>query len=155
MKKISYIDHWEEWDQEFHFYHPVKVRFSETDMFGHLNNTVPFIYFEEARIEFLTHIGLMEGWLENENESIPVVADLQCDFLEQVYFGETLHIYVKANEVGNSSCDIHYKGVRSDGKIGFIGRGTLVQISKVTGKALPLSEGSKKKLEQGKYSRQK
>ncbi|WP_369678806.1 acyl-CoA thioesterase [Planococcus faecalis] len=32
---------------------PVQVRFSETDMFGHVNNTVPIAYFEFARIEFM------------------------------------------------------------------------------------------------------
>jgi len=44
MKKISYIDNFEQWAAEFDFFIPIKVRFSETDMFGHLNNTVPFIY---------------------------------------------------------------------------------------------------------------
>ena len=50
------------WREEFSFKVPVKVRFSETDMFGHVNNTVPFTYFEEARMEFLKSIGLMEIW---------------------------------------------------------------------------------------------
>ena len=49
---------------EFEFSVPVSVRFSETDMYGHLNNTVTFAYFEYARIEYLKHIGLMNDWLD-------------------------------------------------------------------------------------------
>jgi acyl-CoA thioester hydrolase len=52
MKKINYIDEFTEWEETFTFSHSIKVRFSETDMFGHLNNTVPFVYFEEERIQF-------------------------------------------------------------------------------------------------------
>ena len=57
--KVSYIDDIKEWEQRFSFFHPVRVRFSETGMFGHLNNMVPFVYFEEARIAFFEHLGFM------------------------------------------------------------------------------------------------
>jgi acyl-CoA thioester hydrolase len=140
MGKAVYIDDFHKWEQEFEFYLPIKVRFSETDMFGHLNNTVPFVYFEEARTEFLKSIGFMQKWVKNESETIPVVADLQCDFLKQIYFDEKLKLYVKAESVGNSSVDIHYMGKREDGTVGFVGRGTLVQISKNTGKGVPWTE---------------
>ena len=36
MSKISYIEDLMSWSNEFSFFEPVKVRFSETDMFGHL-----------------------------------------------------------------------------------------------------------------------
>jgi acyl-CoA thioester hydrolase len=59
-------------------------------MFGHVNNTTAFTYFEEARNEFFKSIGLMQFWISNENKLIPVVADLQCDYLSQTYFDEQL-----------------------------------------------------------------
>lgn len=146
MKKFSYIRDFEQWEKEFSFFHPVKVRFSETDMFGHLNNTVPFVYFEEARIEFLAARGLKDEWLSGKSKAIPVVADLQCDFLEQVFFEEKLTIGVKVDSFGRASCDIHYKGATEDGRVCFVGRGTLVQISAETGKALPFTPAVKEKL---------
>ncbi|MBN6887918.1 acyl-CoA thioester hydrolase [Cytobacillus horneckiae] len=143
MKKNDYIDNIVEWEEEFSFYYPVKVRFSETDMFGHLNNTIPFIYFEEARIEYLKSLGLMDDWVSKKNETFIVVADLQCDFAKQVFFDERLHIYVKADSIGNSSVDIHYMGKRENGEICFTGRGTVVQISKLTGKGVPWTDEMK------------
>ncbi|MFD2446261.1 acyl-CoA thioesterase [Bacillus sp. CGMCC 1.16607] len=146
MSKISYIENMEEWAKEFHFFHPIKVRFSETDMFGHVNNTVPFAYFEEARIEFFKSKGFMQEWVKPENETIPVVADLQCDYLAQVYFGESLKIYVKAHRVGSSSVDLHYMGQKLNGSISFVGRGTMVQMSKKKGKGSPWTDEMKQLL---------
>ena len=106
--KQSYIHDLPSWISRFTYSVPVSVRFSETDMYGHLNNTVSFVYFEYARIEYFKHIGLMNDWLEPNGDKIPVVADLQCDFLKQVFFDEKLEIYVKAESVGKVSVDIHY-----------------------------------------------
>lgn len=61
MKKISYIENLASWEKDFSFYIPVKVRFCETDMFGHMNNGVAFTYFEEARIEFLKSLVLCKN----------------------------------------------------------------------------------------------
>lgn len=140
VKKIDYIGQFETWEKGFEFYNSVKVRFSETDMFGHLNNTVPFTYFEEARIAYFSHLGMMKDWLDDDFETIIVVADLQCDFLQQVFFNEKLKVYVKANSVGNSSVDIHYMVKKEDNTVCFVGRGTIVQISKITGKGVPWKE---------------
>lgn len=146
MNRIAYIQDLSVWEQEFTYHYPVKVRFSETDMFGHLNNTVPFTYFEAARIEYFKSLGFMQDWLQPQNDQIPVVADLQCDYLRQVFFGEELKIYVKAATIGNSSVDLHYMGKNETGDIVFTGRGTLVQISKTTGRGAAWTEEMKELL---------
>lgn len=138
--KAKYIEDIALWERDFHFYSEVSVRFSETDMYGHLNNTVTFAYFEYARIEYFKHIQLMNDWLNPKGEKIPVVADLQCDYVKQVFFDEKLHIYVKANSVGTSSVDIHYMAKNEKGEIVFTGRGSIVQIDKKTGRGTKWSE---------------
>lgn len=135
--RISYIEDMEKWIEEFTFSVPVSVRFSETDMYGHLNNTVTFTYFEYARIEYLKEIGRMTDWLDPHGKTIPVVADLQCDYMKQVFFDEKLSIFVKAASVGNSSVDIHYMAKNSNDELVFTGRGALVQIDRETGKSVP------------------
>ncbi|TDL34378.1 acyl-CoA thioesterase [Jeotgalibacillus sp. S-D1] len=144
--KMSYIENRKKWEEDFTFYIKVNVRFSETDLFGHLNNTIPFVYFEQARIEFLKSIGFMQHWIKNNSDIIPVVADLQCDFLHQIYFDQTLKIYVKPESAGRSSVDLHYRGVNEDGRTVLTGRGTMVQISKGSGKSHPWSEEEKQLL---------
>ncbi|MFD3445391.1 acyl-CoA thioesterase [Microbacteriaceae bacterium 4G12] len=137
MKRISYIEDFTEWEKEFSFYMLTKVRFSETDMFGHLNNTVPFTYYEEARIEFFKNLGFMQEWAKQDSETMIVVADLQCDYIRQVFFDEQLKVHVKAQSLGTSSVDLHYMVKNEDGALCLVGRGAIVQVSKKTGKSVP------------------
>ncbi|MGK7377935.1 acyl-CoA thioesterase [Planococcus sp. 1R117A] len=141
--KANYIKDFEEWKKEFNFSVPVQVRFSETDMFGHVNNTVPIIYFEFARIEYMKEIGLMQRWLEDGSELFPVVADIQVDYTQQVYFDEKLDVHVKVDSIGNSSIDVHYWITNEKGETCFTGRGAMVQISKKTGKGHRWTEQEK------------
>ncbi|MGE7836736.1 acyl-CoA thioesterase [Viridibacillus arvi] len=136
----SYINNMEEWKKGFSFSVPVQVRFSETDMFGHMNNTVPITYFEYARIEFLKHLGLMEKWMQGDEEAIPVVADIQCDYVKQVYFEEQLSIFVKIENIGNSSLDLHYLAINNKEEVCFTGRGIIVQMSRQSGKSIRWNE---------------
>jgi len=142
--KLDYIDDFEAWKADFLFYTPVTVRFSETDMFGNMNNVSTFIYFEQARIEFLKAVGLFD--LENNQKTALIVADLHCDYLAQAFFDEDLKIYVKAGQVGNSSVDIHYMAEKEDGLVCFTGRGRLVKINIQTGKPIKFTDDEKEKL---------
>ena len=85
----------------------------------------------------------MNNWLNPASETFPVVADLQCDFVKQVFFDENLTIFVKAASVGNSSVDIHYMAENSKGDIVFTGRGSMVQIGRKTNKGVPWSAEEK------------
>lgn len=143
----SYISNMEEWKKGFSYSVPVQVRFSETDMFGHMNNTVPITYFEYARIEFLKHLGFMGKWMHEDSEAIPVVADIQCDYVKQVYFEEQLNIYVKIESIGNSSLDIHYLAMNNKEEMCFTGRGTIVQMNRVTGKSIRWTETQLERVE--------
>ena len=139
--KAKYIEDLQTWESEFEFSVEVQVRFSETDMFGHVNNTVVFTYLEFARIEYLKAMGLM-----GKEGDIPVVADLQCDYVQQMYFDEKITVYVKVAQIGSSSVDIHYLGKNEKSEIVFTGRGTIVQMNVQTGKGVPFTEKEKQLL---------
>lgn len=144
--KANYIEDFQEWEKDFSFYSEVRVRFSETDMFGHMNNTVSFTYFEQARIDYFHHLGILIPSAVNEDvEAIPIVADLQCDYVKQVFFDDVLRIYTKIAKVGNSSLDIHYLAKNQKNEICFTGRGTIVQMDPRTGKSVPISEEDRTK----------
>ncbi|OZU89793.1 hypothetical protein CIL03_01230 [Virgibacillus indicus] len=144
MKSITYIEEINEWRSEFKFSIPINIRFSETDMFGHVNNVSVFIYFEEARIEFLKSLGLFGD--VTSDEGVPIVADLQCDYLKQMYFNDSVQLFAKANHVGSTSIDIHYMAINDRDEITVTGRGRLVYVNPNTGKPVPLSESMKDKL---------
>lgn len=147
MGKMNYVSNLKEWQSDFSFKITVKVRFNETDMFGHMNNTIPFTYFEEARIEYLKSLGFMQEWISPESHIIPVVADLQCDFLQQVFFDEYINVFVKVASVGSSSIDLHYMGINKNQEICFTGRNSLVNFNRITGRSEAWKDEWKEKLQ--------
>ncbi|WP_052158983.1 thioesterase family protein, partial [Halobacillus sp. BBL2006] len=78
---------------------PVRVRFCETDMAGHVNNTSYFIYLEEARGKFF------EDVIPNHSNSFGrfIIASTKCDFVSQAYFGQSLIISSWVSTIGNKS----------------------------------------------------
>jgi len=81
----------------------VAVRFAETDAYGHMNNRVPFIYFEDVRTLMLEETGYSLA-----EDGIIVVADAQCNYIRQVYPRTRLAVYAYPVHVGSASCDVHY-----------------------------------------------
>ncbi|MGE6628964.1 acyl-CoA thioesterase [Bacillus sp. NPDC077027] len=145
MKIPAYIgEPFEEWCASFRFYVETTVRFSETDMFGHMNNVTPFVYFEEARIAFFQKTGLVDQRMKTLKDTMTVVANLQCDYIKQVEIGERLRVYVKPEKVGSSSIVLHYLGENEKQEPCFTGCVTMVQISKTTDAPVAFTEEEKK-----------
>lgn len=151
MKGIDYINDLETWRSEFSFSIPIKTRFSETDLYGHVNNTSVFIYFEEARIEFLQSFGLF-GDLDQKKIGF-VVADLQCNYLKQMFFDETIDFYVKVDTIGTTSMDLHYMAVNNQGELTVTGRGRVVMMDFTTNKACAIPEEMKEILTDKNHAR--
>lgn len=77
----------------------VRVRFCETDMAGHVNNTSYFIYLEEARGKFFRDI--FPEHLNSVGRFI--LASTKCDYVSQAYFGQPLMIESWITHIGNKS----------------------------------------------------
>ncbi|EIT86734.1 thioesterase superfamily protein [Fictibacillus macauensis ZFHKF-1] len=83
----------------------LRVRFSETDMLGHVNNTSYFIYFEEARIRYIEAL----GFTVDPTEWNFILASSKCDFLQQAYFNDALKVRTFASKVGTKSMQLEHE----------------------------------------------
>ncbi|MFB5660719.1 acyl-CoA thioesterase [Alteribacillus sp. HJP-4] len=83
----------------------VKVRVFETDGLGHVSNISYFIYLEEARVECFRQLGS-----SMEISDWPfILASTTCDYIQQAYFDETLHIKTTVTQIGNSSFELSHE----------------------------------------------
>jgi acyl-CoA thioester hydrolase len=106
------------------FIHSLTPRFNDMDTYNHVNNAVYLTYFEEARIAFITHIGLRSLFSQ---ERSTIIAHAEIDYKAPTRLGDALDIEVSTGEVRNTSYELHYRIVRQrDGAL--IATGKTVQV---------------------------
>lgn len=106
------------------FVHTLSPRFRDLDPYNHVNNAVYLTYFEEARVAFMTHIGL-RGLFTRERST--VIARAEVEYKAPAHLHDLLDIYVCVGEVRNSSYSLRYQIYRrGDGAL--IARGETVQV---------------------------
>ena len=87
---------------DFHFYHPIEVRYGDLDPQGHLNNAKHLTYFEQARIEYWIKMGFFTKD-QSFMEIGVIVADVHLTYLQPVYFGQNIKVGVRVVKLGNKS----------------------------------------------------
>jgi acyl-CoA thioester hydrolase len=91
------------------FVYTLTPRFNDMDIYNHVNNAVYLSYFEEARIAFMTAIGL-RGLYTRQRSTI--LAHASLDYKSPAKFGDTLDIEVTTGEIRNSSYELQYRVTR-------------------------------------------
>ncbi len=87
---------------DFHFYHPIEVRYGDLDPQGHVNNAKHLTYFEQARIEYWIQMGFFTKD-QSFMEIGVIVADVHLTYLQPVYFGQNIKVGVHVVKLGNKS----------------------------------------------------
>ncbi|HCZ08798.1 MAG TPA: thioesterase [Flavobacteriales bacterium] len=85
----------------------VPLRYSDMDLFGHVNNARYFTFLEEARIAWFEAC-VPEPWDFRKHGVL--VAHNEMDYLKPVEPGDRLIIRLGASGLGNSSIHIRYEG---------------------------------------------
>ncbi len=103
----------------------INVRFGETDAMGHVNNVSYYIYFEQARTEFLKNLGFTIGQAQGDLNF--VVVHTACDYMEQAFFDQHLIVQTYVAKVGTKSFALTHDVKDAKSKV-HIARGTSVAV---------------------------
>ena len=87
---------------DYHFYHPVEVRYGDLDPQGHVNNAKHLTYFEQARVAYMIELGLFTRDQSFMKIGV-IVADVHITYLAPVYFGQNIKVGVRTAKIGNKS----------------------------------------------------
>ncbi len=118
-------------------------RFSETDAFGHINNTVFNVWFEAARGNGLFQLFDSGNGLADMSL---ILARTEVDFTAQTFYGQEVEIRTEIGHIGNSSFEVEQEAWQ-DGKLVARGKAVQVHFDKATQRAKPLSDTLKQQLQ--------
>jgi acyl-CoA thioester hydrolase len=100
----------------FPFVHREHVRFRDLDAMGHINNAVFATYVEQARVEYLASLGVLDRAVYAAGAESMILARLEMDFRAQGDPEGEVEIGVRPARVGTKSFDLEYR-LEQDGRI--------------------------------------
>jgi acyl-CoA thioester hydrolase len=95
---------------EFHYRHPIEVRFVDTDALGHVNNATYLSYFEAARAGYYQALtGAPFGTGEGADRYTFLIAEASLHYRAPAFFGEPLVCECRIAWASRSSFGLEYR----------------------------------------------
>jgi len=115
---------------------PVEMRFSDLDIYGHVNSVVYFDYLETARVRLIS-----DHYRELTEKGIYLlVARAECDYKLPILFGDTVVIALSVPRVGGSSFDLAYRIHDGMGKTFAVAKTVMVCYDNVQKTTIPVPD---------------
>lgn len=116
----------------------IPLRWGDMDQIGHVNNTVYFRCFEQARVEWIGHFPVEK----DNNPAYVVIVHTECSFLKELKAPGNVEIKVFAGEMGRSSLVQQYEMRRTDAPEVLVATGSakMVWVDPATGRSTPIPD---------------
>lgn len=83
----------------------IELRFSDFDLYNHVNSVLYFSYLETARVQIFRDV-----FLELTGRGIfPLVGKAECEYRIPILFGDKVVVTLWISRVGTTSFDIDYR----------------------------------------------
>ena len=129
--------------EEYGYLCPVDSRWSDNDIYGHINNVVYYSYFDSTINRYLVD----EGGLDiHEGEHIAYVVSSGCDYLEAAAYPDSLVVGMKVDKLGNSSVRYGLALFGSEGPAKATGFVVHVFVNRATGRPVAIPDALREAL---------
>lgn len=114
----------------------ISTRWSDNDVYRHVNNVIYFSFFDTAVNQNLIENGLLD--VEN-SPYVGLVVDNQCQYFSPIAFPDQVKVGVKVIKLGNSSVQ-YLLGIfkNQDPNICALGKFTHVYVDRSTNRPVPI-----------------
>ena len=122
----------------------IPTRWADNDVYGHVNNSVYYFYFDTVVNRWLIDNGLLEI---GKSETIGLVVGTSCDYFAPMSFPDAVVAGLRAAKVGTSSVTYEIGLFRNDETTASAqGTFTHVYVTEKTRRPSPISDRMKSKL---------
>ena len=85
---------------DYRVFYPITTRWSDNDIYGHVNNVIYYSYFDTAANRYL----IEEGGLDiNDGSIVGYVVNSSCEYHAPITYPELIEAGVRVDRLGNSS----------------------------------------------------
>jgi acyl-CoA thioester hydrolase len=126
----------------------LNVRFMDLDALQHVNNARYLNFLEEARLAYSQEILDLFNRIEELNV---VVARIEIDFMQPIYFGDKVQVHTRISKLGNKSFTFESMiSAKRKGKTHIASRAlqVIVAFDPKQNKSIPIPDSVKEKIQQ-------
>ncbi|MDR2210160.1 MAG: acyl-CoA thioesterase [Spirochaetaceae bacterium] len=121
----------------------VTPRFGDMDILGHINNTVPVVWFELARNPIFK---LFDPDLKLSRKTFPLImAHTDYDYVDQLYFQSTVEVRTWISRIGVKSFTVYHEAWQT-GRLCVQGNAVIVHYDFNTEQTTAIPQGMKELL---------
>jgi acyl-CoA thioester hydrolase len=115
---------------------PIDIRFSDIDIYAHVNNVVYFSYMETARVKMFR-----DAYQElTEQGILLLVGRAECEYRTPILLDDRVVVTVWISRIGTTSFDLDYRIHDDSDKVFATGRTSMVCFDKAGNAATPVPE---------------
>ncbi len=92
---------------DYPFSHRIRTRFAETDAMGVVHHAAYLPYLEEARVEYLRHLGHPYNDVREDGIDMAVL-EVALQYRSPLHFDDELDVYLRAGAVTRTTFQIAY-----------------------------------------------
>ena len=123
----------------------VQPRFGDLDALGHVNNTVPSIWFETGRTAILK---IFDPELNIDKKTFPlIIAHVDFDFLGQLYIKHEIEVKTWISKIGTKSFTVYHEAWQEE-RLCVKGHAVIVHYNFNTQQTTPIPDDKRKILEE-------
>lgn len=119
----------------------IEIRFSDCDLYGHLNNAVYLSYFEQARIHYF-NIALESNWDWVQNGVI--LKKNEVEYHLPLTLNNQARVFIFKEKIGDKSVVLTYKIFNEKNELTTTGRSVLIAFDYSLGKSISINDELKK-----------
>ena len=116
----------------------IATRWSDNDVYGHVNNVQFYSFFDTAVNRFLIENGVLDI---HKDEVVGYVAETGCSYFRGVAFPDTLHVGIRVARLGTSSVRYEVALFRNDeDEAAAQGHFVHVYVERSSGRSVPMPD---------------
>ena len=124
---------------------PIQTRWSDNDVYGHVNNVTYYSYFDTAVNGWLIDHGALDI---HRGDVVGYVVDTSCSYFSPVAFPDRLNVGIRVAKLGRSSVRYELAVYRDDDELPVAaGNFVHVYVDRTTGRSAPIPGATRAALE--------
>jgi acyl-CoA thioester hydrolase len=124
---------------------PLRIDWSEMDLFGHVNNVAYFKYIQASRVNYWEISGLASSF--DETKIGPILLSTSCQFIKPLFYPGNIIVEATIEFIKNTSFGIHHRILNTQNEVAAEAHDVIVTFDFIKSEKVPISEEFRKAVE--------